>query len=95
MQRYYRIIFKPDESGHKRTIWLCGGRREDGWYFGRRINPKTLQDDSYTDKEGTIHDIWQLISPAAIDRATEYFEDMRYGGLTRKTMEQQRKQYGY
>jgi hypothetical protein len=52
------------------------------------------QNESYM-LDGVVHDTTHLIQPGAIEKATEYFEDLKYGGLTRKTREKQIKEYGY
>lgn len=93
MIRFFKIVFKRDQFvGKKQSVFFRGKIREDGWFFGQRINkndtkPISLYD--YMDKEGVEHLTYELIHPDAVEKWTEYYDDLKYGGLTWKALKQQ------
>jgi hypothetical protein len=104
MKRFFKIVMKPDEDGKKETFFFAGIIREDGWFLGQRLKRsgelltdqhEVLASYDYVDKAGIEHITHELIQPAAVETWTEYYEDLKYGGLTRNTIAKQKKDYGY
>jgi hypothetical protein len=65
----------------RRTVYLYGERKPSGWYFGRKVNPVTLEDASRL-IDGVVYDKMELIAPWVVTAVEEMYSDLRYGGLT-------------
>jgi hypothetical protein len=94
---FYKLMTNTGAPGEKnKTAYYRGYFKENGWFKGYRVNEhgEEIASENYM-KDGIEHTTQHLIQAGVIKRSARVYSDLKYGNLTTKTIEEQKKKYGY
>ena len=65
--RFVKVRTRKEAAGGAKTLYLQVISITPAGILGRKISPKSLEDRSFMDAAGTIHDLQDLIHKSALD----------------------------
>lgn len=90
---FFKLVMNTGAPGEKnRSAFFEGEFLANGFFRGQKVNKATAEvthEYNHVDKDGVEHIVTHYIQPGVIKKQTEYFSDLKYGGLTRRTIANQ------